>query len=99
MRRQGRDWILVEMDLTRIGAQESGNQVEQRGLAAARWAEQSEEAAGRHLERTVVDRDHLAETLADAGKAHGHTPRSGRPDRTIARHPTPFRHPPTPRPG
>src|SRR6185312_6375989 len=45
---------------------EAGDDAQQRGLAAARWAEDGEELAVLDLEGDLVDRGNRAEALGDA---------------------------------
>ncbi len=47
---------------------EPGQHAQQRGLAAARAAEQAEQLAAIDLQRDVVDGDELAELLGDAAR-------------------------------
>jgi len=65
----GRDTLdggAVDLDAPGGGGDEARDHAQQRGLAAARGAEDGEEAAGREVERHGVDRHRPAERLADA---------------------------------
>src|SRR5207302_840737 len=60
----------VEQDTAHIQRLESGEQAQQRGLAAARGAEQREEFALENVERHAVDRGRAGEPLAHALEPH-----------------------------
>ena len=49
---------------------EAGHHAQQRRLAAARAAEQAEDLALEDLQRNIVDRDEVTETLGDVFDAH-----------------------------
>ncbi len=55
----------VDLDAPAIGQLEPGDQAQQRGLAAARRAEQREQLAMLDRQRHPIDRGHRAEFLAD----------------------------------
>src|SRR5215472_4034521 len=64
MRRHRRKIDAVEEDAAGARLLKSGNEPQQRGLAAAGRTEQREELALKDLERELVDRGELAEALA-----------------------------------
>ena len=59
-----RDVLAREDDLAAVRLDEAGDDPEQRGLPAARRAQEREELARGHVERHLVDGDHRAERLA-----------------------------------
>ena len=61
--------LAVEHDAARGRRLEARKHAQQRGLAAARGAEQREEFALVDVERQIVDRDDLAEALGDATRS------------------------------
>src|SRR5437588_295330 len=61
-----RELVLAEMDLARVDRLEPGDDVEQRGLADARFAEDCDVFARAHLERDLVQDGTPAEALADS---------------------------------
>ena len=65
--------LAVEQDAAVGRVLEAGDDAQQRRLAAARRAEQRDELAGRELEADIVERDEVAERLADVADfdAHG----------------------------
>src|SRR3546814_16235525 len=58
--------LALQQDGALAGRLEAGQHAQQRGLAAARGAEQREELALEDVEGDVVDGDEVAETLGDA---------------------------------
>src|SRR5262245_46093223 len=56
----------VDGDLTAVRHQEAGDEVEERGLAAARRPEQGHQLAAAHQQRYRVERDDIAEAFGDA---------------------------------
>ena len=60
----------VEQDAAGIERLETRQQAQQRGLAAARGAEQGEELAGEDVEREPFDRAHSDKALADRLEPH-----------------------------
>ena len=56
----------IDRDLAAVRHQEAGNQVEQRGLAAARRPEQRHQLAAADQQRQLVERGGLAEAFRDA---------------------------------
>ncbi len=68
--RHRRDIVPVEQDAARIRRLEAGEQAQQRGLAAARGAEQREEFALENVERHGVDRGRAGEPFAHALEPH-----------------------------
>ena len=63
--REPDDAAAAEEDLARAGLLEAADHAQRRRLAAARGPEQGEEAAGRDLDRHVVNRNHVVEALGD----------------------------------
>ncbi|CAM2146819.1 hypothetical protein PT2222_190141 [Paraburkholderia tropica] len=59
----------ADVDAARVGALETAQQAQQRGLAAARGAEQREQRAGLHREMHVVQHGMAVEGLGNAGNA------------------------------
>ncbi len=76
VRRHPREIDAVEQDATGIRPLEPGDQTQQRGLAAARGAEQREEFAVVNVEGELVERDEVAEPLGDAFDAQQRTRRA-----------------------
>ena len=74
VRRHARDITACELQFARVGKIESGEQSQQRGLAATRRAEQGKEFSARHREGDGVERGHVAEP---AREIHGFDGRSG----------------------
>ena len=64
----GSDVISSPSDLDRSAVRrlEAGNHLQQRRLSRAAGAEDRQQLALRHLKRDAIERDDLAETLADA---------------------------------
>src|SRR5262249_43176566 len=62
-----RDPPAVDADLSAVGHEEAGNEIEQRGLAAAGRTEQRHQLAAAYHQRYVIERGDLAE-------AFGHPP-------------------------
>src|SRR3546814_695381 len=62
--------LALQQDGALAGRLEAGQHAQQRGLAAARGAEQREELAPEDVEGDVVDGDEVAETLGDADNLH-----------------------------
>src|SRR3546814_6015743 len=62
--------LALQQDGALAGRLEAGQHAQQRGLAAARGAEQREELALEDVEGDVVDGDEVAETLGDADDLH-----------------------------
>src|SRR6185437_10951606 len=58
-----------ELDRARVRLLEARDHAQGRRLARAGWAEQREELAGCDVEVEVLDRDDVAEDLADAAQA------------------------------
>ena len=71
--------------LPSVGVLEAGDDAQQRGLAAAGRAQQRDELARGELEADVVERDEVAERLADAADFNAHGA-SGSWSCTPARH-------------
>ena len=69
VRRQADDVTVAEEDPALVRLLEAADHAQRRRLAAARRAEQREEAAVLDLEREVVDGDHAVELLRDAFQA------------------------------
>ena len=65
MRRHLRDVLAVEQDAALVRRLETGEHAQQRGLAAAAWAEQRKELACADIQRQPVHRAEIAELLAD----------------------------------
>src|SRR5438093_924926 len=63
VRPPGRDVHAVEADVTRVGDQEAGDEVEDRRLPGAVRADEAEDLALVQLEAGVVDRPDAAEAL------------------------------------
>ena len=63
MRQHVCDVLAVEQDAAFVGALETGKHAQQRGLAAAAWAQQREELAGVDIERNAVHRAESTELL------------------------------------
>jgi len=59
--------VAVEPDLTVVGREKAGEQVERGGLAGAVGADEPEHLAPRHVEREIADRLEPAEALGDRG--------------------------------
>jgi hypothetical protein len=72
-------------DLAAVGDQEASNKIEQRGLAAARWAEQRHQLAAGHRQRYVIERGDCAEALRHAVELDGDGLPAPRPARQRAR--------------
>jgi hypothetical protein len=66
VRRNARHVRAIDPDAAAGGFLETGEHAQQRGLAAARAAEQAEQFLLIDLQRNVVDRDEVAELLGDA---------------------------------
>jgi hypothetical protein len=64
--RQAADVHAVQEDAARIGQFETGEQAQERGLPAARGAEQRDEFSGPHREADVVDGGEIAKALGHA---------------------------------
>ncbi len=64
------DEPLAEVDAAPIRIDEAGDQVQGRGLAAARGTEHRSHLAVPELDGYVVDRDHLAEPFAQSIHPH-----------------------------
>ena len=64
-------------DLALIGRFHTGDDAQQRGLAAARRTEERNEFAGRNVEVDVVERDEIAEALGDVADFDTHQVFSG----------------------
>ena len=94
VRRPAYDVTVAEVDVPCVRFLEAADHAQGRRLPAARGTEQREETAVLHLQREVVDRDHVVEALchvdeADVGRgrlSHRRRPRqtSPRPSRTSA---------------
>ncbi len=86
IRRQAFDALASEGDGAAVGREYARDHVEQSGLAGAVRTDHSENAAFRHVEAELVDRDEAAEALADAidfqERAHGS--RSVSPSRRLS---------------
>src|SRR5262249_51910601 len=63
IRRDIRDPLAVDGDLAAVRHQKAGDEVEQRGLAAAGRPEQRYQLAATHQQRDVIERGNLAETF------------------------------------
>ena len=94
VRRHGGDVLAVEQDAPLVRPLEAGKHAKQRGLAAAGRPEQREELAFVDVEREPVDRDHVAEPLADRlephqrlrgriGRGRGAAPDGRAPDKSV----------------
>ena len=70
IRRDIRHSLAVDGDLAAVRHQEAGDEVEQRGLAAARRPEQRHELAAADQQRQVVECGGLTEALGDTVEAH-----------------------------
>jgi hypothetical protein len=68
--RHRRNILPVEQDAPVVRRLEAGEHAQQRGLAAARRAEQRKEFAGEYIERHAIDRGHAGEALAHAREPH-----------------------------
>jgi hypothetical protein len=66
VRGQPADGMAVEADLSGVGAQGAGDEIEQRGLARAVRPHDADQLAFRQREADVADGAHPAEALADA---------------------------------
>jgi len=66
-----RDVAAIDLDASGAGLDEAADHAQQRGLAAARGAEDGEEIAAPDLEVERPHRIDRAIAPADAGKAHG----------------------------
>jgi hypothetical protein len=56
----------IEQHAAACLANEAGNDPQQRGFAATRWPEQSDELAGADAERYVIDCDKISKLMGDA---------------------------------
>ncbi len=81
MRRHAGHVLAVDQDAAGVGRLEAGQQAQQRGLAAARAAQQGEQLAAFDVEIDAVDGGDRAEALGDALRcgrsgvaAHTHRP-------------------------
>jgi hypothetical protein len=63
IRRHIRDPLAVDGDLAAVRHQKAGDEVEQRGLAAAGWPQQRYQLAATDQQRDVIERGNLAETF------------------------------------
>src|SRR5258708_28067794 len=63
--RQVIDALPVEQHAALALAYEAGDDPQQRGLAATRWAEQSDKFPGGDLQLDVADRDKIAKPMGD----------------------------------
>ena len=64
LRRTGiRDRMALKNDPARIGGENAGDQVEERGLAGAVRTDQGVNVAGRDLDRKIVEREKATEAL------------------------------------
>src|SRR5262249_27051003 len=68
--RHRRDILPIEQDASRVRRLKSGEEAQQRGLAAAGGTEQREKLAEKNVERDLFDRGRAAESLAHAIEAH-----------------------------
>src|SRR6266542_5301063 len=78
VRRLARDRLLAEVDRALGRFLETADHAQRRRLAAARGAEQGEEAAAIDLERELLDGDHVVEALRHAVEADVHRDRARR---------------------
>src|SRR6185369_13556636 len=89
-----RDVLAVQQDAAFIRLLEAGDHAQKRGLAAARWAEETEEFLVHDLDAEIVDRNDRAEALGDAFDLQqgGHSSASGlrRCDRKTSTKETPM---------
>src|SRR5262249_48893674 len=72
------DTMAVDLKLAPIRREETGDEIEQRALAAAGRSKQRHELAAAHRQRGVLERVNLAEGLCDAPQIDGNTPAAGR---------------------
>src|SRR5262249_57778875 len=63
----------VEQNMADVRPLKAGNQPQKRGLAAARWAKQSEEFALIYVERKLIDHGLMAEALGQCLNAQQRT--------------------------
>ncbi len=82
--RNARQVLAAEEDSAMARHLESGQDAQQRGLAATRWSEQREELALVDVERQSVDRREFAEAFGDALEPHQRRVRRVRPWREVA---------------
>ena len=81
VRRHAGEVLAVKRHAPAVGRLEPRKHAQQRGLAAARRAEQREELALEYVEREVLDRGDGAEPLADGVEPHQRARRGIRPRR------------------
>ena len=60
--------VVAEPDFALRGLFQPADQIQRCGFAAARGPEQSDQLAGRNLEREMIDRDHVARAPAAPGE-------------------------------
>src|SRR5438445_172964 len=73
IRRYLRNILTIEQNASFVGHVQTGEEAQQRGLAAARRAEQGEEFAGENVERHALDRSYGRKLLAHAVEPHQRT--------------------------
>ena len=61
------EWLAVEQDLTRVGVEDAGDHADERGLAGAIGAEQSEDRTLIEVEAEFVDGNLCSEVLLQVG--------------------------------
>src|SRR5262249_52273444 len=84
MSRERGDVPPVDHDAAAVGPEQSRDEPQQRGLAAARWAQERDELSPVDLQGQIFENDRLLEALAEPGDLHtapGGAPAPRRPDR------------------
>src|SRR5690242_14470265 len=80
--RKSIDTLTGKRDRTAVGSKDTGNHIEQRGLARTIWADHRENAALWNVKAETIDSDQATKTLADPvyGKQNAHVLLSARPN-------------------